>query len=234
MLKVKTILAAVAVVVVPSVSMAGVTTATQAPPTDVFPGVPTLQTTTAPLANATVSQGGPGNGVAISFTTGAAGFTLDSFTIVAGGGAGASVQIYQIPQPGSPQGDQGGREDSGFVNTTQTAGLLNGGVPLAFTFNGSPSQTLLNFDLTGADEITLLPNTVYAIDFTGNDNFFVRRGGQFYTAGSNIYSGTGTNRFDVAGGRRDAALALYAVPEPSSLAAVGLAGAALLMRKRRV
>jgi hypothetical protein len=201
---------------------------------DAFPGTPILVTTTEPDVNSTTSNGG-GNGVALTFTTGAVGFTLDQFSIVAAGGAGGNVNIYRVPQVDAEGGNQGGKETDGYVNITLSTPLLGGGAGLPFTFNGTPNETLLTFDLTGADEITLQPNSVYAIDFTNTGNFFVRRGGAFYTGGGNIYSGAGTDRFDVAGGRRDAPLALYAaapIPEPSSLALLGL-GAAALVRRRR-
>ena len=203
--------------------------------TDVFPGTPVLQTTATPAASSTVSNGG-GNAVSITFRAPAGGLKLDKFSFVAGGGAGASVQIYRIPMAGDDlgAGSQGGTEVDGFVNYAFSPALLNGGTPLAFSFGGTATQTLLTLDLTASDEITLTGGAMYGIDFTNTGNFFVRRGGAFFTGDSNIYQGdaAGTSRNDVAGGRRDAALALYAVPEPASLAALGAAGT-LLARRRR-
>ena len=222
-------------------SFAGVITSTltdgdtSAP--DAWPGTPVFQTTATPDVDSTVSNGG-GNNVALTFTTGATPITLDAFSIIAAGGAGGTVNIWRIPQAGDElgAGSQGGTEADGFVNIQfSPPGLLGGGAGLPFTFDGTANETLLNFDLTGADEVTLEANRVYAIDFTGTGNFFVRRGGAFFTGGGNIYAGADpTQRFDVAGGRRDAPLALYAViPEPTSLALAGVGMGALALRRRR-
>lgn len=201
-------------------------------------GTPTLQTTDAPNTNSTVSNGGgPTTRVAISFTP-TTNFTLDKFALViAGGPSTGNVNIYALPS------FAGGTESSGFVNKSFSTGLLGGGAGLNFTFSGTPDEAFGIFDLTGVDEIALTAGQVYMIDFVPdpNDtayNFFVRRGGEFYTGGSNIYSrdfGASADdgqRFDVAGGRRDAPLALFAVPEPASLGLLAIGGLAILGRRR--
>lgn len=231
-----TLLAFAAVAVMATGSYAGVS-ATQLPIVDSWPGSPVLQTTATPDTDSTVSNGGPGNGVALTITT-SAGFQLRKFSIVAAGGpSDVLVQIYKLTA-----GFEGGTEADGHAQLGFAPQLLGGGTPLPFTFFGTATENILEFDLTGSDQITLDPNSLYAIDFTPdpNDtgyNFYVRRGGAFYTDGGNIYASaaSGTDRFDVAGGRRDAPLALYAVPEPTTLAMLALlAGTAPLWRRRRL
>jgi hypothetical protein len=85
-----------------------------------------------------------------------------------------------------------------------------------FSFSGTPDRTLLEFDLTGSNEITLQAGTEYAIDIrnTGSGSMYWMRDENPY-AGGNIYAQNDftspTQRFDVAGdGRRDGALALFA------------------------
>lgn len=216
-------------------AMAGITP-TQLPIADAWSGAPALATTSTPDTDSTVSNGGNG-AVALTFTTGPTGFTLDKFAIVAAGGPGdVTVSLYQSPV--------GGTEGDGYVNVSYSNDLFtgeayNGGTPgLSFTFNGTGSETILELDLTGSDEIALLPNTVYALDFTGLNGFYVRRGGEFYTDGGNLYARSSPDdldgqRFDVAGGRRDAPLALYAVPEPASLGLIGVGGLLLTARRNR-
>ncbi|MGL5020137.1 MAG: hypothetical protein ACRDBP_18525, partial [Luteolibacter sp.] len=190
-------------------------------------GTPIQANTTAPDTNSTVANGGAGNAVAFSFTP-ASTFTLDSFSVVYAGGASTGfLTIYEL---GS---GQGGRETDGFVNSQFNTRVLV--TPRAFTVGGTLTEAFLNFDLTGADEVTLTAGTRYMFDFTaavsnttvngsyaGVDaspdwNFFLRRGGAFDTSGSNIYGSaeTGIQRNDVAGGRRDLPLAFYAAPPPT-------------------
>jgi hypothetical protein len=203
---------------------------------DTWPGAPVAVTTALPNTNSTTGNGGfASGGVTLTYRTGASPIMLDSLSIVAAGGPGP-VKLAVYPSP------VGGTEADGFVNVSFSTDLLSGNAfgstaGVEFTFNGTADETILNLDLTGDDQITLAANTLYAFDFTSVTNFFVRRGGQFYTADGNIYSRNVTpddgQRFDPAGGRRDAPLALYAVPEPATLAAVAGAGALALGRRRR-
>jgi hypothetical protein len=184
-------------------------------------GTPTIQTTATPQASLTVNQQvGPGISLTQTIRTGATGFKLDKLDLYSGGQGGATVTLNVYPDP------VGGEDTDGFVNTSFSTDLLNGGAGLTFNVGGSPGLRYLRFDLTGADEITLAPNQQYAIelDISGG-------GGQFSwyrsTAGTypdgNLYQGASELNFngtppangrgerDQVGGtpQRDAGLALY-------------------------
>jgi hypothetical protein len=171
-------------------------------------------------------------------------FKLDSFVILSGGKAGGTItlNIYPINQTVTGQG--GGNAD-GYVNTGFETSLLGGGAGITTTVNGSGGTQLLTFDLTGTDEVTLNAGQEYAIDIaTANDgatSFSWVRSNQDEYANGNIYdspSGAAPgNRFGVgATATRDGMFAIYAaapVPEPTSLAMLGIGGLGLLSRRRR-
>jgi hypothetical protein len=152
--------------------------------------------------------------------------------IYSGGKAGGDVRLNIYPSP------VGGENADGFVNTSFSTDLLNGGAGLQFTANGSPGLQYIRLDLTGADEITLAPNTKYAIELdilTGQ--FSWQRSGAAGYPDGNLYRDAtegGFNGTPPANNRgqrtqvggspdRDGGMALYAVvPEPTSLALFGL------------
>ena len=186
-------------------------------------------------------QPSAGTSLAQTFRTGASGFQLDKIEIYSGGKGGGTARLNIYPEP------VGGADTDGFVNTSFSTDLLNGGAGLEFTFNGSPGLQYITLDLTGSDEITLAPNTKYAIEIdvlSGQFSWQRSASGQY--PDGNLYSGgteqnfNGTppannrgERFQVGGTpQRDAGFALYAVPEPGSLALVGIGSMSLLRRRR--
>jgi hypothetical protein len=147
----------------------------------------------------------PGGAATHTFTPDTT-FKLDKFMIrAAGAPTTGELYLYQNPN--------GGSESDGYVNVSQSTATLLAALP--FTFSGTETRTLLEFDLLGSNEVTLQAGVEYAIDLrnTGTGEMYWMRGENPYSGG-NIYvigADTGTERFDVAGdGRRDAALALYA------------------------
>jgi hypothetical protein len=155
---------------------------------------------------------GPGGAVAHTFTPDTS-FKLDKFMIRAAGSP-TNGELYLFQEP------TGGTEADGFVNVGFSTSLLNGGNPLPFSFSGTGTRTILEFDLMGDNEITLQAGVKYAIDLrnTGGGTMYWMRGINPYSGG-NIYAQNPApdgQRFDVVGGsqRRDGSLALF-VPPPA-------------------
>jgi hypothetical protein len=226
-------------------SYAGVTVTTQ-PDAPTFDAGWVIASPTAGNAQAVATvnqQVNAGTTLAQTFRTGPAGFTLDKFQIYSGGKAGGTAKLNIYPDP------VGGENTDGFVNSSFSTDLLNGGLGLDVTINGSGGLQYITFDLTGADEITLAPNQQYLIELdilTGQMSWQRSAGVGAYPDG-NIYVGAHELNFNgtpPANGRgqrnqvggtpdRDGGFALYAVPEPSSLALIVLGGLALSARRRR-
>jgi len=206
--------------------------------------VPTLATTLTPQASdLTNQQVSAGTSLAQTFVTGPAGFKLDKFDIYSGGKGGGNLKLNLYPAP------VGGADTDGFVNTSFSTDLFNGGNGLDVTVNGSPGAQYITFDLSGADEITLAPSTKYALEFdvlTGGQFSWLRSNAGTYPDG-NLYQGASELNFngtppangrgerDQVGGtpQRDGGMALYAVPEPASLGLLTVAGVVMAARRGR-
>jgi hypothetical protein len=224
-------------------SFAGVTVSTYADQAT-YNGVPTLTSSLTPQATMTVNQQfNAGTTLAQTFVTGPAGFTLDRIDIYSGGKAGGTAKLNIYPAP------VGGTNTDGFVNTSFSTDLLNGGNGLDVTINGSGGLQYISFDLTGADEITLAPNTKYAIELdalTGTLSWQRSAGPGAYPDG-NIYQGASELNFngtppangrgerDQVGGTpdRDGGFALFStLPEPASLGLIAVSSIAVMGRRR--
>ncbi|WP_428939787.1 PEP-CTERM sorting domain-containing protein [Fontivita pretiosa] len=181
-------------------------------------------------------------------------FPLDKIAIVAGGGAETNNQLrlhlYPVLSGGGtnfPSGNPGAAGDNFYFPGTD---LFDGGsgAGLAFNFPGFSGRKIVNFDLTGGDEVTLNAGQVYALEVwvpaTNPGIFFWYRAGstpfdpfgqmmgtrdaENFSASRNSIAALG-----LAPGARTGGLALYAVPEPSSLAVLGLGIGACLARRRQ-
>lgn len=170
----------------------------------------------------------------------ATGFKLDKLVFLSGGMAGGSGTLNIYPINLTVTGQGGGNGD-GYVNNQYETGLLGGGAGLPITIAGNGGTQLLSFDLTGADEISLVAGREYAIDFalTSGQIALYRSNADAISTG-NLYQVAGSSapgtRTQVGGSpQRDAFFAAYAVqtPEPASLSLIGAGAAAVLRRRRR-
>jgi hypothetical protein len=214
------------------------------------------QTTTTPQATLTVNQGLSGNGALVQTITPTTTFTLGAFSIYLAGAAvnNMSIHIFEIT-PGFPSSGwaaTGGFNPLSNANTNDLLNPGNIGTGQTFNYSGTPTQNYLEFDLGAANQITLTAGTSYDFELwspNGAATVYWRRSGSDVYANGNEYSASGqagygitvgsqlgANRTDVSGsGRRDAGLALYAAPEPASMALLGFGTlvSTFILRRRK-
>jgi len=123
------------------------------------------------------------------------------------------------------------------VSATSSATKLWGGT---LTFPGILAAGVLALNFSGTDLIDLYATEVYAVVITetvGTDMTFRRSGTTAYNYGT-MYRGTSTldNLGILNGAHRNAGLwvgsELYTLPEPATMALLGLGGLALLRRRK--
>ena len=215
---------------------------------------PTIQT-----AEMTIASGG-GQGVAAgeTFTTGATPFTLTAFQISNKGGSavasGLSIHLYVLKSNITPSSTAYVPNTDAVTGSPNTSGDLLGvdgsgvGQGLTFTYGGATAPAagtsdLMEFDLSGADQVTLAANTLYTVEIwnTSTSSFFWSRnattyaGGQAYATGSTsgaVENSTTSRNQLVGGAPRFADLAVFGtVPEPTTLGGLALGGLVLLGRR---
>jgi hypothetical protein len=209
-------------------------------------GTPTyVSIPSASLGAATVAQGDAtitgSYGVMAELFTPTSTFTLGSFSLICGINVATTyeVHLYHL----GPAGTIAPNASASYTPGTD----LFSGLSIALSTSGGTVQG--NFALSGADQVSLLANEQYALEiwtpaaagaagitwFRLPSNTPLDPGGQMFTAGDAAGIRQTLNLNGQAGGApRTAALALHAVvPEPSSLALIGLGALSCLIRRRK-
>ncbi|GHC01632.1 hypothetical protein [Cerasicoccus arenae] len=205
-------------------------------PTTTWSSVPTLGTANA-NTDGFVSIGG--NELEQTITIGSSAITLDKIEFSYGAPKmTADLSLYIWEMGGSEDPTQPGFVDN-RINNLLSANSYSFDTTVAGISNGS----ILSFDLTDSDEITLSANTSYVISLKFNNR--TNNASIGYTTAidgldaSSAYVGGALfyNEGYIDGGNAgtDSAFAIYAtIPEPTTtvLAVAGIAGVLVVMRRR--
>ncbi len=205
--------------------------------------------TSVPNANFGIISGGTGQadptiagnfGIMAETFTPTSAFSLASFNTVLAINASGTYQVHLYDL-----GPAGTVSPSGSAATYTPGTDLFSGLSLSLSTSGGQVQG--SFSLTGADQVSLLANEEYALEFwtpsaLGASGITIYRGsgtdpgGQMFSAGNEVGArNTLAGNGQAGGAPRTAGLALYAtsVPEPSTFALAGMGLAALAAFRRR-
>jgi hypothetical protein len=176
-----------------------------------WPGSPLLSTVANPSTASVIESfnGGGGNtNVSQTFTITTTNCTLQTIDIYAGNGSGTGsgtnlvLKLYDL-------GIQTAPNPSPYTASIVGASLLGSGAGLPISYI-SQAAGVLEFDFTGADQVTLTNGHLYAFELTGAINttpvFWSRGTSDTYSGGAAYRNQAWIN----ASSARDFALAVYA------------------------
>lgn len=144
-----------------------------------------------------------------------------------------TLSIYNVADVNATTLTLGSLLVSGTFSSTSASRTAAG-----FTSSSSYPNSLLDFSFTGLDQVTLAATTGsagYAVQIssdapTGTTLFTWERNGNNYAGGNSYDTGAIASVF---GSPTDFAMAITAVPEPSTMALAGMGGLAMLFALRR-
>jgi hypothetical protein len=199
-----------------------------------------LQTTNLPpsvgdTAYVAEDNWGPGTKFQIAQTFApTADFTLGALALTVGNGTagGAGDITFELYDVGSDDGAWATPATIDFTATTSTKLWSQ-----TIAYGGGAAEKVLALNFYGSGLIDLYAGESYALVITetvANQMAWYRSGASAYNGGQ-MYRGTSTpdTVAQVASwGSRQAGLAAYEIPEPATMALLGLGGLALLRRKK--
>jgi uncharacterized repeat protein (TIGR03803 family) len=175
-----------------------------------WPGLPTISTLANP-ATASVSESFNGAGgntnLSQTFKVVSGDFTLQAISIYAGGGSGTGagtnlvLKLFDL-------GNQTAPNPSPYTASILGGNLLGNGAGLSVSYT-SQANGILEFDFTGADQLTLSNGHMYAFELTGTLNTTPV---SWFRATNDTYSGGAAYRNQAwinGTSARDFALAVY-------------------------
>jgi hypothetical protein len=182
----------------------------------------------------------PGGIEAETFLTGSVGFDLGEIDFVMQGDATSnSIHLFQLDNTIN------GTSDAYNLSTNEVGhDLLGGGAGLSLSLSESANPVIDEFVFTGKDNVTLLPNTEYAIEVwntgaSGTDIIWRNAAHSYLDGDSYQTTGPGAQSDNNAVVRnrssfepRNFLFAVYSVPEPGSAALVLIATVGMLQRRR--
>jgi len=205
-------------------------------PADVVIEAAPVSSTTAGLGGRrAISTSGADRQTTQTFTTGSEAFDLDSFFITVdtySANRVYGVRLYEVVDGFDTDNAAGSDRNTIPAQAPGTSDLFSFSLtsgPDNDTSGGFGDIDVLQFDLTGDDEVTLDADTVYALQFNSGATPFIWR-----FATSDVNTSTSFHSQGLGGGGAvDGSLALVAViPEPASLTLIAAGGALMLVRRR--